>query len=90
MSEFDPMSADSPSPEGSSDQTGEPKGEEPKPKKKRGKPRKGSGSYVVAEGKAVTTKRGMRRAGQPVTEKELAGGRDALETLIDKGTLVES
>jgi hypothetical protein len=67
--------------------------EEPEaPKRRRRAPAKkaSAGGYVVAEGKAVTTKRGTRRGGQTVSVRDFAGGQATLDTLVSKGAVVES
>lgn len=40
---------------------------------------------VVAEGKAITTKRGMRKAGDAIKASDLSGGDNALDKLLKSG-----
>jgi hypothetical protein len=45
--------------------------------------------YVVAEGKSITTKRGMLSEGEAVSEKDF-GDKDRLEELVTAGVLKKS
>lgn len=44
--------------------------------------------HTVAEGRAITSKRGMLEAGDEVSASVLGGGADALEALVKSGYIV--
>ncbi len=46
--------------------------------------------YTVAKGKSITSKRGILADGAGVTAKDLAGGEEALETLVDAGYVIKA
>ena len=43
--------------------------------------------YVVAKGKSVTTKRGIRGEGKVVLSRDFTGGEDRLDALVDAGVV---
>ena len=43
---------------------------------------------VVAEGKSITTKRGILADGEPITPEDLAGGEEAFGQLAEAGYIV--
>jgi len=47
------------------------------------------GIPVIAEGKALTTKRGILGPGEPIVPEDLAGGEEAFEALVENGYVVE-
>lgn len=47
-------------------------------------------AFCVAEGKAITSKRGILACGAEVTAADLAGGQEALDTLVEKKYIVKS
>lgn len=57
----------------------------PTPEPKGSKPKKDS----VVEGKAITTKAGIKGSGVVITAKMLSGGDEALNALRNKGFLVK-
>ena len=46
-------------------------------------------AFAVAEGTSLTSKRGILNAGEEVTEKDLPGGKDSFENLVQSGHIVE-
>ncbi len=46
------------------------------------------GKSVVAEGRSVTSLRGLLGPGTVVSPEDFAGGRDALKALVDNGAVV--
>ena len=56
--------------------TGEPVAEEPK-------------GYKVAEGKAITSMRGVLGEGEPVQASDFPGGEDSLKALVKSGSVVK-
>ena len=72
----------------------EPKASEPKAapvaarKPKVEKPKRAPGVYV-ADGKTVTSRKGLLKSGASVTVDCFGGGDAAMERLIDRGVLVE-
>jgi hypothetical protein len=67
--------------------------EEPKPRKPRARKQAAQSApvvYRVAEGKAITTRRGIRSEGETVTAKDFADGQERLDTLVSRGVVVES
>ena len=68
--------------------------EDDKPKRPRGRPRKTAAvapkpkGYVVAPGKAITTPRGMKVAGDVVELVDITGGQDSFDALVEAGVLV--
>lgn len=49
-----------------------------------------STGHCVAEGKSLTSKRGILGAGAEVAAEDLAGGEEAFETLVAAGYVVEA
>jgi Asp-tRNA(Asn)/Glu-tRNA(Gln) amidotransferase A subunit family amidase len=47
-------------------------------------------AYTLAQGKAITTKRGILSSGQPITAKDLSGGQDVLDKFVTKGLVVKA
>ena len=45
---------------------------------------------MVAEGKSVTSLKGIRAPGTPVEAKHFPGGQDTLNDLINRGLVVKS
>lgn len=43
--------------------------------------------YVVAEGKAITSKRGILPAGEAVEARDFVGGEDTLKSLLERGLI---
>ena len=60
------------------DETSDDKDETPKP------------PYTVAEGKALTTKRGVKADGDEIKPTDLPGGKDALEAFVESGHVVKN
>ena len=46
--------------------------------------------YLVADGKSVTSLKGIRGPGTPVEAKHFPGGQETLDDLIDRGLVVKS
>jgi hypothetical protein len=46
--------------------------------------------HCIAEGKTLTSKRGILASGDKVTAEDLAGGEEAFETLVAAGYVVEA
>lgn len=86
MMDFDPITkpAEEPAPEPT--EAKEP-ASEPKRKAKKSK---GGGEYRVPKGKAITTRRGIRGEGEVITARDVSGGREKLDALVDAGLLERS
>lgn len=46
-------------------------------------------SYVIAEGKSITTKRGIKAGGEVVTVADFAGGENSLKALVKSEHVVK-
>lgn len=46
-------------------------------------------NYVVVDGRAITSRRGMINGGKPISADDLSGGEEALKVLIAKGFVNE-
>jgi hypothetical protein len=53
-------------------------------------PKTKAGVFRVADGKSVTTQRGMCHGGDVVRPRDFAGGQKTLDALVSKGTVVAS
>ena len=51
---------------------------------------KKSSKLVVADGKAINTKRGILEGGDEVTDADFMGGAQALEQLVNAGVVVSA